>query len=162
MEFGRALEGGHCRGSQSRAPGTAGCERGQLAVQTSRPLTCLPNEVNLRPMTMTTETILTLTPRAAAEVKDILAKSENAGKHYRVFVEQGGCSGMQYGMVFDEPRDGDFSSEQLGVTVLVDGVSAQYLRGTVVDFSDELTGGGFKITNPNAKESCGCGRSFNA
>lgn len=112
-------------------------------------------------MTLTTENILTLTPRAAAEVKEILTKAENAGKHFRVFVEQGGCSGMQYGMVFDEPRDGDFSAGQDGVTVLVDAISAQYLRGTVVDFSDELTGGGFKITNPNAKESCGCGRSFN-
>jgi iron-sulfur cluster assembly accessory protein len=109
-----------------------------------------------------TETILTLTPRAAAEVKDILTKPENAGKNFRVFVEQGGCSGMQYGMVFDEKRDGDFASEQQAVTVLVDAISAQYLRGTAVDFSDALTGGGFKITNPNAKESCGCGKSFNA
>jgi len=111
-------------------------------------------------MTLTTETILTLTPRAGAEVKGLLTTAENAGKHFRVFVEQGGCSGMQYGMVFDEQRDGDFTSEQDGVTVLVDGISAQYLRGTVVDFSDALTGGGFKITNPNAKESCGCGNSF--
>jgi len=113
-------------------------------------------------MTLTTETVLTLTPRAAAEVKDILTKPENSGKSFRVFVEQGGCSGMQYGMVFDEQRDGDFVSEQEGVTVLVDGISSQYLRGTVVDFSDALTAGGFKITNPNAKESCGCGKSFNA
>jgi len=113
-------------------------------------------------MTLTSETVLTLTPRAAAEVRDVLTKPENAGKNFRVFVEQGGCSGMQYGMVFDEQRDGDFSSEQEGVTVLVDAISAQYLRGTVVDFSDALTGGGFKITNPNAKESCGCGKSFNA
>ena len=60
----------------------------------------------------TTETILTLTPRAAAEVKDILTKPENAGKNFRVYVEQGGCSGMQYGMVFDEPRAGDFASDQ--------------------------------------------------
>src|SRR5580700_1228757 len=112
-------------------------------------------------MTLTTETILTLTPRAAVEVKDILTKPENAGKIFRVYVEQGGCSGMQYGMVFDEQRDGDFSSEQEGVIVLVDGISTQYLRGTVVDFSDALTGGGFKIINPNAKESCGCGKSFN-
>ena len=111
---------------------------------------------------MTTEIILTLTPRAAAEVRDILTKPDHAGKAFRVFVEQGGCSGMQYGMVFDEQRDGDFTSEQDGVTVLVDAISAQYLRGTVVDFSDALTGGGFKITNPNAKESCGCGKSFNA
>ena len=110
----------------------------------------------------TTETILTLTPRAAAEVKDILTKPENAGKNFRVFVEQGGCSGMQYGMVFDESREGDFASAQEGVTVLVDAISANFLRGTVVDFSDALTAGGFKITNPNAKESCGCGKSFNA
>lgn len=111
---------------------------------------------------MTTETILTLTPRAAAEAKDLLTKPENAGKFFRVFVEKGGCSGMQYGMIFDEQREGDSTSEQEGVIVLVDGFSAQYLRGTVVDFSDALNGGGFKITNPNAKESCGCGKSFNA
>ena len=88
---------------------------------------------------------------AAEETKSLLAKPENAGKMLRIFVEQGGCSGMQYGMVFDEKRDGDLVSEQHGVTVLVDPFSAQYLRGTVVDFSDALTGGGFKISNPNAK-----------
>jgi iron-sulfur cluster assembly accessory protein len=109
---------------------------------------------------MTAELILTLTPRAATEVRDLLTKPENAGKNFRVFVEQGGCSGMQYGMVFDERRDGDFVSEQEGMAVLVDAVSAQHLRGTVVDFSDALTGGGFKIINPNARESCGCGKSF--
>jgi iron-sulfur cluster assembly accessory protein len=112
--------------------------------------------------TITTEIIVGLTERAAAECRSLLATPENAGKKFRVFVEQGGCSGMQYGMVFDEKRDGDFAAEQHGVEVLVDGISAQYLRGTVVDFSDALTGGGFKITNPNAKESCGCGKSFNA
>jgi iron-sulfur cluster assembly accessory protein len=112
--------------------------------------------------TATTGTVAGLTARAAAECKSLLALPENAGKNFRVYVEQGGCSGMQYGMVFDEKRDGDFASDQAGVNVLVDPVSAQYLRGTVVDFSDELTGGGFKITNPNAKESCGCGKSFNA
>ena len=69
---------------------------------------------------------------------------------------------MQYGMVFDEVRDGDLASEHDGVTVLVDAFSADYLRGTVVDFSEALTGGGFKITNPNAKQSCGCGKSFEA
>jgi iron-sulfur cluster assembly accessory protein len=111
---------------------------------------------------LTTETILTLTPRAAAAVKSILTKPENAGKNFRVYVEQGGCSGMQYGMIFDEKRDGDLASMQSGLEVLVDAISAQYLRGTMVDFSDELTGGGFKIINPNAKESCGCGKSFNA
>ena len=108
------------------------------------------------------EPVVNVTENAAAEVKSLLASPENAGKTLRIFVEQGGCSGMQYGMVFDEKRDGDFASAQAGLEVLVDAISAQYLRGTQVDFSDELTGGGFKITNPNAKESCGCGKSFNA
>jgi iron-sulfur cluster assembly accessory protein len=112
--------------------------------------------------TLSTGAVVGLTARAAAECKSLLALPENAGKSFRVYVEQGGCSGMQYGMIFDEKRDGDLASERDGVTVLVDAISAQYLRGTVVDFSNELTGGGFKITNPNAKESCGCGKSFNA
>ncbi len=109
---------------------------------------------------MTTSETIVLTARAAEECKSLLSLPENAGKNFRVYVEQGGCSGMQYGMVFDEKRDGDLASEQHGVEVLVDAISAQYLRGTVVDFSDELSGGGFKILNPNAKESCGCGKSF--
>lgn len=112
--------------------------------------------------TASTETIVGLTPQAAAECRALLAAPENAGRHFRVFIEQGGCSGMQYGMVFDEKREGDRVSEQHGLTILVDPVSAEFLRGAVVDYSDELTGGGFKITNPNAKQSCGCGKSFNA
>ncbi|MGA2685748.1 MAG: iron-sulfur cluster assembly accessory protein [Verrucomicrobiota bacterium] len=106
--------------------------------------------------------VVSLTHGAAEETKVLLAKPENAGKALRIFVEQGGCSGMQYNMVFDEKRDGDWAAEQHGVTVLVDPFSATYLRGTVVDFSAALTGGGFKITNPNAKQSCGCGKSFEA
>ncbi len=109
---------------------------------------------------VTAEGVILLTPGAAEETKSLLAKPENAGKWLRIFVEQGGCSGMQYSMVFDEKRDGDWVGEQHGVTVLVDAFSAQYLRGTVVDFSAALTGGGFKISNPNAKQSCGCGKSF--
>ena len=112
--------------------------------------------------TVASPKVVSLTPRAAEEVKSLLTLAENAGKHLRFYVEQGGCSGMQYGMVFDESRAGDFISETDGVTVLVDAISADFLRGTVVDFSDELTGGGFKITNPNAKQSCGCGKSFEA
>ena len=112
--------------------------------------------------TITTESVVGLTEPAAEECKSLLALPENAGKNFRVYVEQGGCSGMQYGMVFDEKRDGDLSAEQHGVEVLVDPISANYLRGTVVDFSDALVGGGFKISNPNAKQSCGCGKSFEA
>ena len=103
-----------------------------------------------------------LTARAAEECKSLLALPENAGKNFRVYVEQGGCSGMQYGMVFDEKRDGDLAGGQRGIEIVVDPISANYLSGTVVDFSDELVGGGFKISNPNAKQSCGCGKSFEA
>ncbi|MGA3265421.1 MAG: iron-sulfur cluster insertion protein ErpA [Verrucomicrobiota bacterium] len=108
------------------------------------------------------EPVIRLTLAAAAEVKSLLAKPDNRGKRLRIFVEQGGCSGMQYGMVFDEQREGDVAVAEHGVEALVDGISAQYLKGTVVDFSDELTGGGFKISNPNARQSCGCGKSFEA
>ena len=104
--------------------------------------------------------VVALTPAAVAEVKSLLTLPENAGKHMRYYVEQGGCSGMQYGMIFDEQRDGDLVASEDGISVLVDPISADFLRGTVVEFSDALTGGGFKITNPNAKESCGCGKSF--
>jgi iron-sulfur cluster assembly protein/iron-sulfur cluster insertion protein len=108
----------------------------------------------------TIQPVVEITETAAAEVQSMRAKPENEGKHLRVYVEQGGCSGMQYGMTFDEPREGDQRTEMHGVTLLVDDFSAQYLRGTVVDFSDALTGGGFKLMNPNAKHSCGCGKSF--
>lgn len=110
-----------------------------------------------------TEVVVGLTPNAATEVKAMLAKeADGAKKGLRVYIEQGGCSGMQYGMVFDEFRDGDLATEQHGVRVLVDAFSAEKIRGAVVDFSDALTGGGFKISNPNAKQSCGCGKSFEA
>lgn len=110
--------------------------------------------------TVTKDAIVNLTAAAALEVKSMLTKPENSGRHLRVYVEQGGCSGMQYGMTFDEQREGDVVAEHGDVALLVDSFSAQYLRGSVVDFSDALTGGGFKLTNPNAKQSCGCGRSF--
>jgi iron-sulfur cluster assembly accessory protein len=90
------------------------------------------------------------------------SQPENAGKPLRVYVEGGGCSGLQYGMVFDEKRDGDWASDFHGVPVVVDAASVDYLQGSVIDFSEALTGGGFKITNPKAKSSCGCGKSFEA
>lgn len=107
-----------------------------------------------------TGSVIALTPNAAEEVKSLLSRSENSGKQLRIFVEQGGCSGMQYSMVFDEKRPDDLSVKMHGVAVLVDPFSAKFLQGTVVDFSDALTGGGFKISNPNARQSCGCGKSF--
>ena len=109
------------------------------------------------------DAVVHLTESAASHVRALLANErENAGKSLRVFVEGGGCSGMQYGLVFDDKRDDDFSTECYGVSVLVDPFSANYLRGAVVDFKDELNSGGFKISNPNARQSCGCGNSFEA
>src|SRR5580692_10081203 len=96
-----------------------------------------------------------LTKNAVGEIRSLLAKPENAGKNLRLYIEQGGCSGMQYGMVFDEKRDEDLVAENDGVSVLIDPISVNYVRGATVDFSDALNAGGFKISNPNAKESCG-------
>lgn len=104
--------------------------------------------------------LLSLTEAAVEQVRSLQQQSEHAGKPLRVYVEKGGCSGLQYGLVFDERRDGDLVVEQDGVTAVVDAFSAEYVRGSVVDFSDALTGGGFKLTNPRARESCGCGKSF--
>lgn len=107
--------------------------------------------------------ILTITEAAVTQIRTMWQDSpEDQGKPLRVYVEQGGCSGMQYGLVFDEVRDGDAVHEFGGVSVVVDAVSAGYLAGSTVDFSDSLTSGGFKITNPQAKQNCGCGRSFEA
>lgn len=106
--------------------------------------------------------VLDLSATAAEEVRSLLRKEENANKNLRLYVEQGGCSGMQYAMTFDEERPGDVKVEAQGVAVVVDAFSLEYLRGARVDFSADLTRGGFKISNPNAKQSCGCGKSFTA
>jgi iron-sulfur cluster assembly protein len=111
--------------------------------------------------TTSKDSVITITESAAGQIRHLAAQEpQNTGKYLRVYVEQGGCSGMQYAMVFDEKRADDLITDMYEVSVLVDPFSAQYLRGTVVDFSDALTGGGFKISNPNAKQSCGCGKSF--
>jgi iron-sulfur cluster assembly accessory protein len=114
-------------------------------------------------MATSTESVITLTESAADQIKHLVADSaENAGKFLRVYVEQGGCSGKQYGMVFDEKRPDDLLAEMHGVTVLVDPISAGHVHGSVLDFNDGLNGAGFKITNPKARQSCGCGKSFEA
>jgi len=113
--------------------------------------------------TTPTEPVIQLTASAAEQVKSLLAaEAEPDGKSLRIYVEAGGCSGLQYGMVFDQPRDGDVRNEFFGAAVLIDSVSAEYLQGTVIDFVDSLNDGGFKISNPAARHSCGCGRSFEA
>ena len=107
------------------------------------------------------EQLIDVTENAAKQVGVVRASvPESQAKTLRIFVEQGGCSGFQYGMVFDEKRDEDHVLEFFGDTVLVDDFSANYMKGAVVDYNDSLNDAGFKIKNPNAKQSCGCGNSF--
>jgi iron-sulfur cluster assembly accessory protein len=112
--------------------------------------------------TQTTITpILEVTQLAADRLSGMMRERELEGYALRVFVSGGGCSGLQYGMTFDdEVREGDsdFTSNEL--RILVDPVSARYLHGSSVDYVDNLMGGGFKIENPNAVSGCGCGHSF--
>lgn len=107
---------------------------------------------------MTSE--IQITENAAKRVSAILL-GEPAGSMLRVSVEGGGCSGFQYKFGFDTTRaDDDLVIERDGVIMLVDAVSAPFLEGAAVDFVDDLMGQSFKITNPNATASCGCGTSF--
>ena len=107
------------------------------------------------------EQLINVTEDAAKQVGVVKASEpENQAKTLRDFVEEGGCNGLQYGMVFDERRDEDHVLEFFGETVLVDDFSANYVRGATVDYSDNLNDSGFKIKNPNVKQSCGCGNSF--
>ena len=111
--------------------------------------------------THSVEKCVELTPAAFAEARRLLeSEADAANSALRVYVEQGGCSGMQYGLVFDEEREGDHTIDFEGLPVVVDKISADHLHGSVVDFSDDLNDGGFKVTNPNAKTTCGCGKSF--
>jgi iron-sulfur cluster assembly protein len=102
-----------------------------------------------------------LTPAAADAVQDLLAKRELDDMALRVFVSGGGCSGFQYGMALeDNIRETDIVTEQHGVKLVIDEISINYLDGAKVDYVDEVMGSGFKIENPNAVSTCGCGSSF--
>jgi len=110
---------------------------------------------------MSEDRVVTLTENAANEIRaKLAAEADGAAKGLRVYVEKGGCSGLQYGMVLDQKRPDDLAFSCFGVPLLVDPFSADFVRGSVVDYSDALSGGGFKIINPKAAESCGCGKSF--
>jgi iron-sulfur cluster assembly protein/iron-sulfur cluster insertion protein len=105
--------------------------------------------------------MVTLTPRAAAQVRTLQAGLGDPHKLLRIFVENGGCSGMQYGMSFDSAKAGDETLESEGVRFLIDAQSFGHMTGSSVDFDDGLHGKGFEIKNPRAKSTCGCGKSFN-
>jgi len=103
-----------------------------------------------------------ITEDAYAKIKDIIAEDPTyTGAALRVFVQGGGCSGMEYGFTFDEEtNEDDFSFEQDGIKVLIDSMSMGYLTGARIDYKDDLSGSRFVIENPNAQTSCGCGSSF--
>ncbi len=108
--------------------------------------------------------LVTVTEAAASHIKRLLDQDGKAETHaLRMKVVGGGCSGLQYQLMFDDQRkDTDHAGEASGVRVVVDEKSALYLVGTVLDYVDSLSESGFKIQNPNAKTSCGCGESFSA
>ena len=107
------------------------------------------------------EQILDVTPTALGMIRTLLTQRSIPDHALRVFVSGGGCSGLQYGMAFEPtPRDYDAVVEVEGVRLVVDPTSLLYLRGATIDFVDSLMGGGFRIENPNAVSSCGCGSSF--
>ena len=111
---------------------------------------------------VSTDAVLTLTERAAEKIRGLQAEEpgEDAAV-LRVAIQGGGCSGFEYALGFDRgPQEGDHELEFHGVKVVVDPFSAPYLQGSTVDFLETLQESGFKIDNPNATSSCGCGSSF--
>jgi iron-sulfur cluster assembly accessory protein len=106
------------------------------------------------------EASITVSERAARRIGEIL-KSEPAGTMLRVSVEGGGCSGFQYKFDMEHAQaEGDLVIARDGATVLIDPVSLQYMAGSEIDFVEDLIGAAFKVKNPNATASCGCGTSF--
>ncbi len=114
-------------------------------------------------MPVATPSLITVTEAAAGKIRELLTEEGKAESGLRVFVQGGGCSGFQYGLMIEEAGGvGDQLLESNGVRLFVDPVSVSYLKGAEVDFVDTITGGGFTIKNPNASSTCGCGSSFNA
>ena len=105
--------------------------------------------------------MITITEQAVEKIKDIIAEESNPNIKLRVFVQGGGCSGMQYGFTLDETQaEDDWDLEVNGVKVVVDSMSGGYLQGAVVDYKEDQYGSAFSISNPNAQTTCGCGSSF--
>ena len=109
--------------------------------------------------------MINVTEAAAEKITELLTEEHRDGAGLRVFVQGGGCSGFQYGLMIDDGEgnpETDKTFEVNGVRLLVDPISLPYLKGAEVDFVDNNMGGGFTIKNPNAKSTCGCGSSFSA
>src|SRR5918993_2175720 len=105
--------------------------------------------------------MINVSSAAASKITELLAEEQKLNSGLRVFVQGGGCSGFQYGLMIEENGgDGDQVFESNGVKLYVDPISIRYLKGAEVDFVETVTGGGFTIKNPNATSTCGCGQSF--
>ena len=104
---------------------------------------------------------MTVTDSAAIHVKRILKQEKDSTLKLRVYIEGGGCSGFQYGFkLVDLPNVDDIVFDSNGISMVVDSVSAEYLRGSTLDFKKTLLSGNFVVVNPNASGQCGCGTSF--
>ena len=124
--------------------------------------TALPTPLDA-PAHVLPSSIIHVTEAAAGKIQELLTEEGKAQSGLRVFVQGGGCSGFQYGLMIEEGGGvGDQLFESNGVRLFVDPVSVSYLKGAEVDFVDTITGGGFTIKNPNATSTCGCGSSFTA
>jgi len=105
--------------------------------------------------------VVSISPKAAQKVGDFMKQEGKDNLFLRVYVSGGGCSGLSYGMGFEEKsEEDDHIIEQNGVKVLIDGYSQRYLKGANIDYIESLMGAGFKINNPNVTKSCSCGHSF--
>ena len=119
------------------------------------------NLIDITNPTTTETALITVTPSATTVIRNLLEQRNIPNHALRVFVTGGGCSGMQYGMAFEEKaQEFDKVVEMDGLRFLIDPTSMMYLKGVTIDFVDSLIGGGFRIDNPNAVSSCGCGSSF--
>ena len=117
--------------------------------------------IDMAGVLLANEKLVRLTAGASVKISQLIER-EKQGEFLRIRITGGGCNGLSYKMKFvDEPRKGDLYVESEGSKVLVDSKTALYLKGTTLDYSDKLVGGGFKFSNPNAKASCSCGESFN-
>ena len=107
------------------------------------------------------EYMIELNESAVTKLKQLFEEEDNPDLKLRVFVQGGGCSGMQYGFTFDEEQnEDDFDVRVNGVTLLVDSMSAQYLQGAKIKYTEDAMGASFSIDNPQAQTTCGCGSSF--
>ena len=104
--------------------------------------------------------MITITEAAVRQLQTLVAEKGEPGKGLRIFIEKGGCAGLQYGMTLDDAATDDAVIERDGAKVIVDPESGNFLRGSTLDYADDLAGAGFRLHNPNAVRSCGCGTSF--